>query len=294
MPRRHAWTELPKSVREKIQQYTGPIRSMHAPEFGKSSEFSATLETRDGRVFCKGVRADRPYAWTHRNEAAVAPFLPVSLAPALLWSVVQEGWHMLGFEYVPGRYPSLSPTSGDLDVIGDLVVTMAEALTPCPSAALHSIADRWGSAPGWAAIYAKSPDDLDPWARAHIGVLATLELGAALDGDTLVHSDLHPANMLTRDDRVRVIDWAWSARGAAWIDAAYVVVRLMHEGHTPEAAEAWAVHVPAFAKAPDPVIDAFAAKLSGMWEFITRSPRARPHSRALADTARAWARYRLD
>ncbi|MGW1998116.1 hypothetical protein [Embleya sp. NPDC001921] len=73
-----------------------------------------------------------------------------------------------------------------------------------------------------------------------------------------------------------------------------VVVRLMHEGHTPEAAEAWAKHVPAFAKALDRVIDAFAAKLSGMWEFITRSSRARPHSRALADTAREWARYRLD
>ncbi|MET7298339.1 phosphotransferase [Embleya sp. NPDC005575] len=157
------------------------------------------------RVFCKGVRADRPYAWTHRNEAAVAPFLPASLAPALLWSFVQDGWHMLGFEYVPGRYPSLSPTSGDLDVIGDLVVTMAEALTPCPSAALHSIADRWGAAPGWAAVYAKLPTDLDPWARAHIGVLAMLERGAFLDGDTLVHSDLHPANMLTRDDRVSLL-----------------------------------------------------------------------------------------
>ncbi|MFE5327274.1 hypothetical protein ACFRCG_12910 [Embleya sp. NPDC056575] len=293
MPRRHAWTELPLSVREKIQLHTGPVRSTRAPDFGKSSEFSATLDTACGLVFCKGVRADRTYAWTHRNEAAVAPFLPATLAPRLLWEVTQDGWLMLGFEFVPGHHPSLSPTSGDLDVIGDLVVTMAETLTPCPAAARHSIADRWGGAPGWSAVHAASPADLDPWAREHLGVLATLERGARLDGDTLVHSDLHQANMLAEDGRVRVIDWAWSARGAAWIDTAYVVVRLIHEGHTPEAAETWAMHVPAFAKAPEPVITAFAAKLAGMWEYIARSSRARPHARALADTARRWARYRL-
>ncbi len=201
---------------------------------------------------------------------------------------------MLGFEFVRGRYPSLSPTSGDLDVIGDLVVTMAEALTPCPSAARRSITDRWSGAPGWAAVHTQSPDDLDPWARTNVGILATLERGVSLDGDTLVHSDLHPANMLIEDGHVRVIDWAWSARGAAWIDPAYLVVRLMHEGHSPEVAEAWAVHAPAFAKAPKPLITAFAAKLSGMWEHIARSPQARPHARELADTARRWVRYRLD
>ncbi|MYW04519.1 phosphotransferase [Streptomyces sp. SID3343] len=266
---------------------------MRSPEFGKSSEFSAVLDTRDGRVFCKGVRADRPHSWTLRNEAAVSPLLPASLAPQLLWSVIEDGWHMLGYEYVSGHYPSLSRASGDLDVVGDLVVTMADVLTPCPSAALHSIADRWGSAPGWAAVYTQSPADLDLWARAHIGALATLERGVYLDGNTLVHSDLHPANMLVEDGRVRVIDWAWSARGAAWIDTAYVVVRLMYEGHTPEAAEAWAMHVPSFAKAPESVLTAFAAKLSGMWEYFGRSPKARAHARELANTAREWARYRL-
>ncbi|OPC76812.1 hypothetical protein B4N89_45905 [Embleya scabrispora] len=293
MPRRHPWTELPSSVREKIELHTGPLRWTRAPEFGKSSEFSATLHAAGGPVFCKGVRVDRPYAWTHRNEAAVAPFLPAMLAPQLLWEVTQDGWLMLGFEYVPGGHPSLVPTSCDLDEIGDLVVTMSEALTPCPTAARHSIADRWGGAPGWSAVHALSPADLDPWAREHLAVLATLERGAWLDGDTLVHADLHPAHMLAEDGRVRVIDWARSGRGAAWIDTAHVVVRLIHDGHTPEAAEAWAMHVPAFAKAQEPVITAFAAKLAGMGEYIARSPRARPHTRALADTARRWARHRL-
>ncbi|MYW01851.1 phosphotransferase [Streptomyces sp. SID3343] len=294
MPRRHTWTELPETVRVTIEQHTGPIRAIRTPEAGKNSEFLATLRTDAGSVFCKGVRTDRPYAWTLRNEAALGPFLPPLLAPRLLWSIVRDGWHMLGFEHVPERHPSLSPTSYDLNKVGDLVATMAEVMTPCPPAALRSIADRWGSAPGWAAVYAKSPDDLDPWAHAHIGALTTLERGAFLGGDTLVHSDLHAENMLVEDGHVRVIDWAWSARGAAWTDTAYVVVRLMHAGHTPQAAEAWALHAPAFAKAPEPVITAFAAKLSGMWEYLARSPKARAHSRALADTARRWAQYRLD
>ncbi|MFE3205627.1 hypothetical protein [Embleya sp. NPDC059237] len=293
MPRRHSWIELPLSVREQIQLHTDLVLWTRAPGFGKSSEFSATLHAAGGTVFCKGVRVDRAHAWTHRNEAAVAPFLPAALAPQLLWEVAKDGWLMLVFEYVPGRHPSLSPTSAHLDLIGDLVVTMAEALTPCPAAARHSLAERWGTVPGWAAVHAASPADLDPWAREHLDVLATLERGAWLDGDTLVHSDLHQGNMLAEDGRVRVIDWARSARGAAWIDTAHLVVRLIHEGHTPETAEAWAIHVPAFARAPEPVITAFAAKLAGMWEYIARSPRARPHARALADTARRWARHRL-
>lgn len=292
-PRRHTWSELPKAVRSAVERQTGYVHDVAVPEFGVSAEFSATLDTATGLMFCKGIRVDAPTAWAHCNEARVGPWLPANLAPCLLWEVAEAGWLMLGFEHVEGRHPVLSPRSCDLGKVGELVATMTDVLTPCPSAARNVLADRWASAPGWAAVYAKSPADLHPWARAHIGNLETLERSVWLDGDTLVHSDLHPGNMLAQDARLRAVDWAWSARGPAWFDTAYLVLRLMHSGHTPEAAEGWARYMPAFANAPEPVMTAFASKIAGMWEYIARSPRARPHARALADTARAWIAYRL-
>jgi thiamine kinase-like enzyme len=39
-------------------------------------------------------------------------------------------------------------------------------------------------------------------------------------GDTLLHTDLNPHNLLIAD-RAYLVDWAWATRGAAWLDAGY-------------------------------------------------------------------------
>ncbi|WP_406284557.1 phosphotransferase family protein [Embleya sp. NBC_00896] len=290
---RRQWAELPRDARDAIERQIGLVRSVATPDLGVSSEFTAILTTDCERVFCKGIRADGQRAWMHRNEAAVSPHVPAEWSPPLLWELVVAGWLLLGFEYVPGSHPDLSPNSADLGPVAETVAALADVLTPCPAAARYQLGDRWGGALGWAALYGNAPDDLDPWARRQIATLATWERTAWLSGDTLAHVDLNPGNMLVTDGRVRVVDWAWSARGPAWVDAAYLVVRLVHKGHAPESAEAWARQVPAFAKAPEPVLTAFAAKLAGMWEFTARSPKARPHARALADAARVWVAHRL-
>ncbi len=200
---------------------------------------------------------------------------------------------MLGYELAPGVHPDLSPGSPHLERVRDLVIEIGEQLTPCPEAAKYALAERWAGAPGWAELRDRRPDDLDLWARDHVDALAESEARVCLDGDTLAHVDLHPGNILVGEGHSVAVDWAWSARGPAWLDSAYLVVRLVNEGHSPKQAETWALDIPAFSAAPDHVLTAFAVRLSGMWECIARSPKARSHARRLADTARQWARYRL-
>ncbi|MFD3511276.1 hypothetical protein [Nocardia sp. NPDC058666] len=54
----------------------------------------------------------------------------------------------------------------------------------------------------------------------------------AFDGDALLHTDWFPTNVLVPGDGVRVVDWAWASRGAAWIDAALWAVWLRLAVHT--------------------------------------------------------------
>ncbi|UGQ14687.1 aminoglycoside phosphotransferase [Yinghuangia sp. ASG 101] len=294
MPIRQPWDALPCSVRRAIETEIGAVTSVKQPARGQNSEFSATLRTQqNGAHFVKGVRVDRPYSWSHRNEAAVGPYLPPGIAPTLHWEIENDGWLMLGFELAPGVHPDLSPGSPHLLRVRDLVITIGEELTPCPGAAKHALAERWAEAPGWAELRDRRPGDLDPWALDHAEALAEIEAYVSFEGDTLAHVDLHPGNILVGEDRSVAVDWAWSARGPVWLDPAYLVIRLINAGHSPQQAETWAQDIPAFSAAPDDVLTAFAVRLSGMWECIARSPKARSHARQLADAARQWARHRL-
>ncbi len=125
---------------------------------------------------------------------------------------------------------------------------------------------------------------------------AELELAApaALDGAALLHTDLQPGNILINGDAVTAIDWAWASRGAAWIDPAFLVIRLIAAGHPPAGAEEWAARIPAWEAAPPSAITAFAAVVLGLWGQKTRSQNAHPHSAHLTKAARRWARHRLE
>lgn len=291
---RREWDALPEGVRDQIEQHCGAVRKTETPEWGCSSEFSATLYLDGGLVFCKGIQADTPGAWMHRREAEVNPHLPPRIAPRLLWEVEADGWLMLGFEHAPGRHPDLAPYSADLAAVAETVAALRPALTPCPVQG-RSLAAHWAGLPVWQGWAAAPPEDLDPWAAEQLPRLAELEKAAPelIGGDTLLHADLQPGNLLISDGAVKVIDWAWSTRGAAWVDPAFMVIRLMAAGHSPESAESWACRVPAWRAAPAKAVTAFAATVLGLWEHKTRTA-PRPHSQRLTEVARRWARHRLE
>jgi len=74
--------------------------------------------------------------------------------------------------------------------------------------------------------------------------------------------------------------------------AAFLIVRLIHAGHTPANAEHWAATIPAWHTAPDATRTAFAAGVLGLWEWLEHTDPI-PHRTPLANAVRAWTEYRI-
>ncbi|MFI7075768.1 hypothetical protein ACIBO1_00555 [Micromonospora sp. NPDC049903] len=259
---RHHWHDLPGSLRREVERHTGGTVQAEIVSDGASCELAVTLETPSGRVFCKGGQADGRTAWLYRKEARINRWLP-DVVPRLRWTVERDGWLLLGFEHVPGRYPRLAPGSPDLDAVADLLATLSRELTPCPPVEVQPFTARWR------------------------GLIAP-EL---VDGDTLLHTDMTPRNFLF-GDRLRLVDWSAPCRGAAWIDTAFMLVRLIRAGHSPADAERWAARIPAFVEADAKAVTAFAAALADLWERAQRTAPA-PHRGPLLDAARQWHTHRM-
>jgi hypothetical protein len=203
-------------------------------------------------------------AATLQREAMIAPYV-LAVSPRLLWQVESDGWNVLGFEYIDGRHADYAPGSVDLPKV--VAAMRLLGTIPCPDLPLKRAEQRWAE---------------------HVDDAAALEL---LIGDSLLHTDWNPVNVLISDGAARVIDWAWPTRGAGWVDPACLVVRLMAAGHTASEAEDWARQVPAWNTAPTDGIDMFALASSRMWtEIADANPL--PWTKDMAAAARAWAAYR--
>ncbi|MGP4085398.1 aminoglycoside phosphotransferase [Streptomyces sp. KR55] len=259
------WDDLPAATRDAVAACAGPIYAATTADKGLNSEIATTLDTGAGRVFVKGLRCDHPRAWTQQREAAVNPHV-APLAPRLLWKIDNGEWNLLGFEHLDGRAADYSPSSPDLPLVAEAIITLSSILAP-PDIDLKQIEQRF-------ADYVETPDDAQ-----------------LLRGDTLLHTDWTPDNVLIADNAARIVDWAWPTRGAAWIDAACWVVWLISAGHTPEAAEQWAAKTPAWATAPTRALDVFATAQQRLWEGIAADAPDVPWKRGLADAAARWSTY---
>jgi len=251
---------VPSEVRAVIESHTGPVTAAHTASAGLNSEIAVILETDGGRVFVKGRPAGRP-AVTQRREAAINPYVR-HLAPRLLWQANTCGWDLLGFEQVSGRHANYAPGSGHLAVVVTVLCELGTLRCPDQPEIKHA-EQRWS---------------------AHLDDPDAAELFA---GDTLLHTDFNPLNLLIHRDTARVIDWAWPTRGAAFIDPACWIVRLIAAGHTPHSAQAWARRCPAYATAPANAIALFALASSRMWQEIAQHDPA-PWKRHMATAARTW------
>ncbi|WP_333774494.1 hypothetical protein [Streptomyces sp. IBSBF 3136] len=112
-----------------------------------------------------------------------------------------------------------------------------------------------------------------------------------LAGRTLLHTGLAPHNVLV-NDRAHLIDWAWPTRGAAWIDPAVLILRLLEAGHSLTSADSVARQFPSWRSAPGPAVQAFTAANAAAWVEIARTDAA-PWKAAMARHASAvetWAK----
>ena len=82
---------------------------------------------------------------------------------------------------------------------------------------------------------------------------------AWLDGDVRLHTDFNPLNVLITPQATWIVDWAWPPRGAAFIDPACFLLRLIANGHAAASAEYWAAQCAGWDLAPAPAIGASAA-----------------------------------
>ncbi|MCS7483732.1 aminoglycoside phosphotransferase family protein [Umezawaea endophytica] len=223
-----------------------------------------------------------------------------SPAPALWWAVERDGWVLSAFDDIEGRHPSLAPGSADLPAVLDAVAALGETLTPCPYEAARSAAAELGPLfGGWATLAADPPADLDDWSLRHLDALAAHESSCldAMDGDTLLHTDLREDNLMidTRSGRVLVIDWAWPARGAAWVDIAFLVPQFIRAGHHPAGAEALLAEVAGWKQAAPEAVTSYAVALSGLWERDSRTTTSaglRAYRAAAAAAGRRWVAHR--
>jgi thiamine kinase-like enzyme len=114
---------------------------------------------------------------------------------------------------------------------------------------------------------------------------------AWLDGDVLLHTDFNPLNVLITQRATWSVDWAWPTRGAAFIDPACFLLRLMASGHSAADAEGWAAQCAGWDQAPVPAINAFALASARLFAEIARDD-PQPWKRQLAGAAGQWLTYR--
>ncbi|MDH2387650.1 aminoglycoside phosphotransferase [Streptomyces sp. HNM0663] len=236
------WDDLPLAARAAVEHHTGPVLHAATADAGANSGIAAIITTADETLFVKGVPTDHPQIRTQQREAAINPYLPPP-CPRLLWHVNVAGWDLIGYEHLVARHADYAPGSPDLPLVARALLELQS--TRCPDIGLKRAEDRWSGYAGPAGV-------------------------EQLAGDTLLHTDLAPHNVLMTDI-AHLIDWAWPTRGAAWIDPAVLILRLMEAGHTAEDADAWARgEFPSWAAAEHDAVAAFSEANAHTWDEIAR------------------------
>ncbi|WP_206313334.1 aminoglycoside phosphotransferase [Streptomyces coryli] len=258
---RQLWRDLPPAVRYDVEQHTGLILKAVSASAGVNSGIATTLHTATEVYFAKGVPADHPQIRTQQREADINPHLPAA-CPRLLWHVQSGGWDLLIYDHLDGRHADYRPGSPDLSLVAQAIDELQQ--TPCPEKTGKRAEQRWAS------------------------YLTPAEAGQ-LAGDSLLHTDLAPHNVLITD-QAHLIDWAWPTRGAAWIDPAVLILRLMEAGHTAAEADAWCHRFPSWAGAPHAAVAAFAKANAHLWDEIARNAPV-TWMKNMAHHADEWATY---
>ncbi|MFD5092411.1 hypothetical protein ACFWMR_17545 [Amycolatopsis thailandensis] len=280
--KKYGWNELPEPVRDAIRERAGAIDRLGEIETGQSSNFAAVVH-RDGTtpLFVKGVEGVSPAMRWLRNEAELGGLVS-GIAPAVHFALDIEDWLIVGFEYVAGRRARLRPGSSDLGRIADTVNRIGDLAAPD----LKPLEQRWKSS-WWPKLAQDRPEIVGDWDLDELTAWEQ-KAPALTAGTSLLHTDLHADQFLIPvAGDVRVVDWGWPAQGAAWVDPAFMVLRLISAGHRTADAEAWAMTNTRWREAAEEEITAFAVYVAGLWNYKAAT------TTRLACIARDYAGWRL-
>lgn len=255
--------DLPPAVRDVVTRNAGAVLSVKDIAAGHSSPLAVLITTPNGALFVKGVPDDPGRTATQQREYAISPHLH-GLGPAAHWQVRTAGWHLVAFEHLDHtRHADYRPDSADLPAVAQLLTAVGRL--PRPTGV-----------------------DLRQ-AEQRLSTYGTADQLQHITGETLLHTDLNPGNVLiTKDGTARLVDWGWATLGAPWLDAAAWAIWLVASGHTPASAHDWACHVPAY-RTTDPAARlAYASMAAAMWADAAQHS-STPWTGTVANAAEQWA-----
>lgn len=226
------WTALPAAVKTEIAGRVGGVPEVIPASSGNHAEIAATVAGPTGKVFIKAASSEFGVR-TLRYELLASRAVSLSCSPAVEWDFESHGWLVIGFEHCEGPHADLSPGSPDLDLLTSALKELAETTAPgqfwyTPSARLAFS---------------------DP----------------AMDGEMLIHTDLNPANLIVTRQGLRIVDWAFAAKAAPWVELALLAQWLIGSGHTPQQAEEWLARHPAWSVIDPETLDEFASRNAAKW-----------------------------
>lgn len=230
------WADLPERVTGAVAEALGaPVVEAVSQPGGFSPGTADRVRAANGaRAFVKAVSAaqnpDTP--GLHRREIEVLRTLAgVDAVPQLLAAHDDGEWVALVIEDVEGRHPQLPWTDDELAITLRVLLDLGQVTAPMTWPSLEE--ELVGELGAWARLHQAPPDDLDPWLRERTDQLADLcaRTLPRMAGTSVAHTDLRADNLLVQPGgRVRVVDWPWATRGAAWCDAAMLLVNVRWSG----------------------------------------------------------------
>jgi hypothetical protein len=269
--RRIAWENLPATFRDALETHIGAEVVRAASQPGGFSEGLASLLTlNDGRrVFAKAANSiDAPaVASFHRREMAITAQLAAASAPRLLAAYDDGVWVAGVYAEIPGHLPAQPWRRSEFERVLTALHELSRELTPSPvEPSLLAPAPRLR---GWRALVEEAgPTGLarlkaiSPWSVEHLDELIALEedSSGALLGESLLHGDLYPFNLMLTSDRVFAVDWPHAWIGAAHCDLVMLLASASLSGVD---AEAVAAHHPLTRNLDSRSIDVVLAAQSG-------------------------------
>ena len=233
---------------------------------GMSPGPAAGLRLADGRrVFVKAISAE-VRAHNHAivlQESAILDTLPMSVpAPRRLATVEYGPWIALATTWATGT------TAGPWTDAAIAAVTQACRTTSGHRApdTLPPVAERIFDFDGWMRVLKIGTGDV--WEAAYAGPAADVVAGWErwTAGDALVHRDIRLDNTAvdTVGGSAVLLDWAYAAAGAPWIDLAQLAADVVATGHA-LGQQAATDRAYGLLRTLPPEASRFVVGLAGMW-----------------------------
>ena len=237
---RLVWSQLPAPVRQQIERIAGcRVVAASSQPGGFSPGLASRLSLANGtQVFAKAIGNDWPVeASFHRSEAVVAAHLPSTIPAPRLWGSFDDGdWVGLVFDDIDGRAPAQPSNRAEMARIVSALARLADVATPSPVALArdHPRLGGWTDVVRDDASMRRLPAE-SRWAADHLALLVELERDGleAARGESLVHFDLYPHNVLLSADRVSFVDWPHARLGNPLVDLVSVLSTVAVTGHDP-------------------------------------------------------------